>query len=223
LSTGKLTPLQERVLAAVAEIPGWSLSGGASLAGFHLAHRTTRDLDLFVRDARELEQDMIRAFEHRLTAAGFAASRQTTTAHFVRWLISTPEESTVLDLVAEPVPALEAVETRSFAGVTIAVDSAHEILTNKLCALLSRTELRDLVDVQALLGRGLSLSRALADAPKKDAGFSPLVLANVLATIDFAAANRRAQLPAADLAALRQFTHDLADRCVREAWNGAQA
>lgn len=52
-----------------------------------------------------------------------------------------------------------------------------EILVNKVVALLSRNELRDLADVLALVRRGGSLSDALAQAPKKDAGFSPLTLA----------------------------------------------
>jgi hypothetical protein len=32
----------------------WTLSGGAALAGFHTAHRETRDLDLFWQRSREL-------------------------------------------------------------------------------------------------------------------------------------------------------------------------
>ena len=62
----------------------------------------------------------------------------------------------------------------------IAVDTPHEILVNKLCALLGRSELRDLEDVRVLLESGGDLERALADAPLKDGGFSPLTLAWVL-------------------------------------------
>jgi hypothetical protein len=50
----------------------------------------------------------------------------------------------------------------------------HQQLTLKLCALLSRSELRDLVDVRALLDAGGDLTRALADCPRQDGGFSPL-------------------------------------------------
>ncbi|HBL28969.1 MAG TPA: hypothetical protein DD490_19210 [Acidobacteria bacterium] len=65
-------------------------------------------------------------------------------------------------------------------GALIAVDTPHEILVNKLCALLGRSELRDLEDVRVLLESGGDLARALADAPLKDGGFSPLTLAWVL-------------------------------------------
>ncbi len=64
--------------------------------------------------------------------------------------------------------------------VRILVDPPHEILVAKLGALLSRSELRDLDDVRALLEAGGDLSRAVADAPRKDAGFSPVTLAWVL-------------------------------------------
>jgi hypothetical protein len=65
-------------------------------------------------------------------------------------------------------------------GKRIQVDAPHEILVNKLCALLSRAELRDLIDLRDLLAQGGSLERALGDAPRKDGGFSPLTLAWVL-------------------------------------------
>jgi hypothetical protein len=42
------TPVQQRLLELLADFdPAWTLSGGAALAGVHLQHRTTRDLDLF--------------------------------------------------------------------------------------------------------------------------------------------------------------------------------
>ena len=69
----------------------------------------------------------------------------------------------------------------------IHVDTPHEILINKLCALLSRGETRDLVDVDALLTAGGDLERALADASRKDGGFSALTLAWVLQSLDTAA------------------------------------
>jgi hypothetical protein len=62
-------------------------------------------------------------------------------------------------------------------GAVIQVDTAREILVNKLCALLERSELRDLVDVDALLQAGGNLRAALRAAPAKDAGFSVPTLA----------------------------------------------
>jgi hypothetical protein len=43
--TSRLSSTQVAILEALAGIePRWTLTGGAALAGFHLGHRTTRDL-----------------------------------------------------------------------------------------------------------------------------------------------------------------------------------
>jgi hypothetical protein len=48
LPASLLTPLQKQVLEAFfRREQRFFLSGGAALAGFHLAHRRTHDLDLF--------------------------------------------------------------------------------------------------------------------------------------------------------------------------------
>ena len=51
-----LSPLQVRILEALADLdPPWTLTGGGALVGFHLKHRTTRDLDLFLHGRAMLE------------------------------------------------------------------------------------------------------------------------------------------------------------------------
>jgi len=55
-------------------------------------------------------------------------------------------------------------------------------MANKLCALLSRTELRDLVDVAALEAAGHDPIAALSLAAQKDAGMTAAQLAWVLST-----------------------------------------
>jgi hypothetical protein len=64
----------------------------------------------------------------------------------------------------------------------IIIDSAQEILANKLCALLSRTEVRDLVDVARLAEAGNDPIAALDFAFRKDAGMSAGQLAWVLSS-----------------------------------------
>lgn len=94
--------------------------------------------------------------------------------------VSDGKDRCVVDLVAEPFAELEKpVELQLEEGL-LHVDSPHEILVNKICALLNRSELRDLEDVRALVESGSDLEKALADAPQKDGGFSPLTLAWVL-------------------------------------------
>ncbi len=87
---------------------------------------------------------------------------------FVELRVSDGSDVCVVDLVAEPFSALEPPRQATIDDAAIAVDLMHEILTAKLTALLGRTELRDLVDVKALLDAGTDLAAALRDAPKKD-------------------------------------------------------
>lgn len=56
-SSSKLTQLQRDVLEAFfAREQGFFLTGGAALAGYHLGHRETLDLDLFTTDADAFER-----------------------------------------------------------------------------------------------------------------------------------------------------------------------
>ena len=120
-------------------------------------------------------------------------------------------ESTVIDLVAEPVPTIEEPVERPLGDVTIRVDTEHEILVNKLCALVQRSELRDL-SVHALLTSGGDLTRALEDAPEKDGGFSPLTLAWLLKELSIEPVGRAEGWPPDQVAALEEFRDSLLER-----------
>lgn len=112
----------------------------------------------------------------RLRAGGFEVTELRTASAFCALQVTQGGESVVVDLVADPVAWIEPPQSIMHRGVTILVDTAHEVLVNKLCALLHRSELRDLVDIEALIANGGDLGRALADAPAKDGGFSALTL-----------------------------------------------
>jgi len=94
-------------------------------------------------------------------------------------------------------------------------DSQYEILVNKLCTLLHRAEIRDLVDLRALLERGGDLGRALRDASKKDGGFSPIMLGHLLHGFPLERQAKIAGLDAATTAALEQFRVDLTARIAK--------
>jgi hypothetical protein len=190
----QLSELQSRVLATLAGIePPWTLTGGAALAGFHLGHRTTRDLDLFWH-RRDSIADVVREVVSRLRADGLEVTQIRTSEAYCVLQVTQAGESVVVDLVAEPVAWIEPPREIEHRGVTIQVDTAHEILVNKLCALLHRSELRDLIDIEALIVAGADLNRALAEAPLKDGGFSGLTLGWTLSSWKIADAARAAGL-----------------------------
>lgn len=184
MSGSRLTPFQRRLLVLLAGIdPRWTLTGGGALAGVHLGHRGTRDLDLFWRSRAELGT-LVGETVSALRTAGLDVQVLRTSPAFGELRVSDGCDVCIVDLVAEPFAAIEPPEQAIVEGATISVDSRHEILASKLATLLERSEVRDLLDVKALLDAGCGLEAALRDAPKKDAGFSPLTLAWVLKDFD---------------------------------------
>ncbi len=151
------------------------LTGGAALVGFYLGHRETNDLDLFT-----LENEIENGFgtvRDAARALGASVEAIQTAPDFRRLLVKRGDEAVVVDLVREYVFQLE-LEKREINGIRI--DSPEEILANKLCALLSRSEIRDLVDVRELENAGFKIEDALSVAQKKDTGLTAAQLAWVL-------------------------------------------
>ncbi len=70
------------------------------------------------------------------------------------------------------------VEKVSFDGIR--VDTLREMIANKLTTLLSRTELKDVVDLYFLEQAGHDLLAAIPDAQAKDGGWEPAVVAMLL-------------------------------------------
>lgn len=156
------------------------LSGGAALVGFYLGHRTTHDLDLFTLE-NEIENGFVIVRDAAKTLGASVEAIQTA-PDFRRFLVKRGDEAVVVDLIREYVFQIET-EKREINGIR--VDSPEEILANKLCALLSRSEIRDLVDVRELENAGFNLENALSAAQQKDTGLTAAQLAWVLSQIKF--------------------------------------
>jgi Nucleotidyl transferase AbiEii toxin, Type IV TA system len=205
VSGDRLTPLQRRILRVLAGLtPPWTLTGGGALAGIHLGHRETRDLDLFWRNRGELGT-LVAETVAALQGDGLGAQVLRTAPAFSELRVSHGADTCVVDLVAEPFGPIAPPDQAAMEGVTIAVDGRHEILASKLATLLERSEIRDLADVKALLDAGGDLQSALRDAPLKDAGFSALTLAWVLKSYDPRPAARALGWNETDIQALVAF------------------
>lgn len=178
----RLTRLQAEVLAAFFEREQrFYLTGGAALAGYHLGHRDTHDLDLFT--LTPAMDDGVRALRDAAGSLNASLQEVRTAPEFRRLLVSRGGEAVIVDLVAEHAEQIHADKP---AHGLVRVDPPDEIFANKLCALLGRSEVRDIVDVRALQGLGLSLEAALAGARKKDGGLTAGQLAWVLSQITIA-------------------------------------
>lgn len=180
------TSIQRHVLRVLSGLePRWTLTGGGALG--RLPGKAAAAL---------LAEGMEVRFVQRAPA-------------FCRLLVQRAGEELLVDLVAEPVANVFPTEHRQVDGAEVLLDRRAEILVNKLGALYSRWEIRDLVDVKALVEAGEDLDAAIRLVSRKDGGFSPPDLAWVLRSLNVA---RVAAAERYDGAALVQFRDALVER-----------
>ncbi|MBK7643324.1 MAG: nucleotidyl transferase AbiEii/AbiGii toxin family protein [Planctomycetes bacterium] len=214
MATGNLTPLQARILEVLARVePRWTLTGGGATVGFHAKHRVTKDLDLFWRDCSQLG-DLPRECTGLLEPSGLETEVLQTSPTFVRWRIKRGSESCILGLVADPVSPVHAPQSRTIGTASFLVDAPEEILINKLVALFSRSELRDLADVKQLLESSLDLKAGVDAALKRDSGFSPLKLAWLLHSFPIEKLAEKEDYGPEMVRDLDEFRRQLAERMI---------
>lgn len=138
-----------------------------------------QELDLFTT------VDAMETGDHALNAA--ARDIGATVADIIsspdsrRRVVTRGGQGVVVDLVLDRA-AQGPIETQRFGDVI--VDPPEEILANKICTLLSRSEPRDLVDVKALEAAGFRIEDAFPLARAKDGGLTRAHLAWVLSQTD---------------------------------------
>ena len=212
MADSKLSALQHDFLRAFFQREQrFFLTGGAALAGFHLGHRETHDLDLFtledaMTDGMAVTNEVGRELRGTLEAIQ-------TSPDFRRVLLRRGGEAIVIDLVREYV-AQALTEKPLFNGIR--VDPPQEILANKLCTLLARSEIRDLVDVRALEMAGYRLEDALIAAAKKDRGLTPAQLGWVLSQIELG--DDLIAPGGVSTEELRRYLRELIDRLAKQAF-----
>lgn len=200
-----VAPDELRFLQACQRRVPFHLGGGAALAGLHLRHRLSADVDLFVHD-REAHRELV----HALPAIG--ESSRTPVAiirdagNLVRATLASARPVEI-DVVFEPVPDIQ---PPSPPVQGIVVESLADLRVNKLTCILSRSEPRDLVDLLFLDRAGFPPERDLALALRKDAGVDPGVLAWLLG--QFPLEPLPVMLEALALSELRAFRDELRER-----------
>src|SRR5262249_17466785 len=152
---------------------------GAALAGFHLGHRATEDLDLFTADEQAFERGRFVLADVAAAIGGEMQIRQDAPG-FKRLLVTRGGEGLVIGLVKDIGPQLHSDKIQRG---NLVLDPADEILANKLTALVGRAEERDLIDVMLLEREGYSVEAALPAALMKDGGCTPATLAWLLSEI----------------------------------------
>ena len=118
----------------------------------------------------------------------------------------------VVDLVSAPGTDPIDIQSVRIGSVVVRIPTRQHLLADKLCVLLSRSEVRDLQDARELLRVGADLEDALRRAGGLDGGFSPLTLAWVLRGLPVATLGPLAGLDPTACAELDAFRLELVER-----------
>lgn len=171
------TPLKRDFLCAwFAQEQRFFLTGGSALGLFYLDHRRSYDLDLF--SSEEVDGKEVQNLVRRVAEEIAAVCKELRSApDFHRFSLTRSEEREVIDVVVDRAPQLDP-QKPSFG--LIRVDTLREMVANKLTTLLSRTELKDVVDLFFLEKAGQDLLAALPDAQAKDGGWEPALVSMLL-------------------------------------------
>lgn len=171
------TPLKRDFLRAwFAQEQRFFLTGGSALGLFYLDHRRSYDLDLFsseVVEAKEV-QNLAQLVADKI---GAECTALRSAPDFHRFRITRGEEREIVDVVVDRAPQLDP-QKPTIDGIR--VDTLREILANKLTTILSRTEIKDVIDLYFLEKAGHDLLAAIPDARAKDGGWEPAVVSMLL-------------------------------------------
>ncbi len=177
-----LYPWQDEVLALLATLDtGFYLTGGTAASRRYLHHRFSDDLDFFVNDHPLFSlwaERLIQALGQRPFWVCQVSNRD---ERFVRLLLRKGAETLKIELINDGPAHIGPLEQHPTWG---RVDSAENILANKITAVLGREEPKDLADIWGFCCQmGLSLADALENAHSKAAGIFAPDLARALFSV----------------------------------------
>jgi predicted nucleotidyltransferase component of viral defense system len=155
------------------------LTGGSALGLFYLQHRFSYDLDLFSSEHVDwIEFDGVM----RLCAGEIDASLELLrdAPTFRRYRLLRADQTEIIDIVMDISPQIDP-EKPWIEGVQ--VDSLHEIMLNKITTLISRCEIKDIVDLYFLEKEGLQVETYFEEAQLKDGGLDPAMISLLLDSV----------------------------------------
>ncbi len=174
-----LYPLQDHVLHVLSELDiGFYLSGGTAASRGYLHHRFSDDLDLFVNDDNNFNLWSQRVIQGLSQRPEFSVQVLVAEQRFVRLNVVQDQILLKVEMINDVPARVGSIQQHPILG---RLDSAENILANKVTAALDREEPKDLADIWGFCSQlGLSLTEAIENAHSKAAGIFPADLARVL-------------------------------------------
>ncbi len=178
-----LYPFQDEILRALQGAnTGFYLTDGTAVSRGYLQHHFSDDLDLFTNDAPEFTLWSDRCIETLSTLPRLQLDIALRESRLVRLTAARSALVLKIELVNDVPSRVGDIKVHPVLG---RLDSAENILANKLSALVDRQEPRDAADVWGFSCRlGLPITRALEHAHGKAAGLFPVDVARVLLGTD---------------------------------------
>lgn len=178
----QLYPFQDEVLRAFSALDTeFHLSGGTALSRGYLNHRFSDDLDFFVNDNPlfSLWTDrVIRGLAQSTNWDSHVIQRE---ERYVRMNLTARHVILKIEMIND-VPSRVG---EAWLHPTLGrIDTAENILANKITAVLDRAAPKDLADIWGLCAQmNLSLAAAITGAQGKAAGVFPVDLARILCSV----------------------------------------
>ncbi|HEX3490304.1 MAG TPA: nucleotidyl transferase AbiEii/AbiGii toxin family protein [Streptosporangiaceae bacterium] len=178
-----MDPFHERLARVALDATGlfgFALAGGYAVQAHGFLDRMSADVDLFAQasagsDITQAVDVVIAAYQRD----GLQVEAELRNASFARLNVRSATESAKVEL---------GLDWRKKEPVRLAVGPvlhADDAVANKVCALFGRAEVRDYVDVDAILASGRYTENELLDlAADHDPGFEQSWFAEALAAID---------------------------------------
>ena len=170
----RLYPLQDAVLEMLSSIEtGFYLSGGTAASRGYLGHRFSDDLDLFVNDNPAFGLWTSRFIDRLASHPPWVTRVVMREPRFVRVHVDAAPVVLKIEMINDVPSHVGSVIAHSTLG---RLDSAENILANKLTALADREEPKDVADIWGFCCRmGIPIGPALDDAHSKAAGLFPQI------------------------------------------------
>jgi len=180
-----LTPYQVEILKlffATDFAKSFFLTGGTALSAFYLAHRDSKDLDLFSIEPFDTQQ-------LELTIADIAQKMncevvtkvKTTTYNEIYLENKRGGWTQRIDIVKEQPKRFGEIEVVE--GVR--VDTLENIGSNKICAIFGRLEIKDYVDLYTIVTKtDFTFDQLFVLAQQKDLGLNEFTFASTIADVE---------------------------------------
>ena len=205
-----LTPLQNSFLQEFFNYTReFYLTGGTALSAFYLQHRLSEDLDFFTNsDAAFRYADNI--VNDVSAVLKIPASSITITSYFKHFNVGGRDDLLTLHFSKDV--SYHVKPSAHFGNVI--VDSLEDIAANKICAVLGRTEMKDLIDLFFLDKAGYEVDRYFSFAEQKDGGLTYETLAYALSQFTIVEIPRFV-IKVVALQELQNYLESLVEYCVR--------